>query len=945
MGQNEKIRTEDVVEILDGKILTSEGHINLSVNPRENYSSVLSKISSQILSEGQKEAFDSTLTTPSALNPVVLMNDLVTYVPLADLGEVKDSVATFAALPVPTGITGDSVEDSTTLTFLDTTGILSGSNVTSIGVQFAPNTVVVDVLSSTEVQIHPAATATAIGYTITFSPSEGDLRGVINDGIIYRWNGSAWVSFTRTGTMEHPELNNQNNDAAGLYRHLTLAEKTQLLAETHIHPNMLVLQAILSAGSGDIITILERNLLPSLSQKDALVGTSGTPSGTNPYVTHADPRLNTVRNPYVTIGPPGSLATFQGVDYRPFEDALLAIDIGTASTVKAIEVLPGSYNLSGVPLIWSTQTSSLLIEGFTPNSVVLSFQTYAPGVRALGPGTGPLILKGIVFELNDLGTSGIISERANTLIEDCVFRPGPTTSLNQLGITLLGENSVVRRCHFEGSLTKGIEVKAAGCRIENCTFDLTDPTNIAVDVYEDGDYTLVDHCTLTSGIVNVQALAEHVNVSNNRFYATWSALTGISDFIIDVGTATRYLENQPPEANQPFLGGKRTIGLLETSADFRGVDETPFIEAIADPNVIEIEVLDGVYTFASTVVIPSGMTIRGVMNGSDIGVRIEGASGVSLFELNSYTGLEDLYLVGDSASLVTADSKMGMRLLGCKFELTAVTDPLQFAFSGISNSLGVIHNCTFNGERGISLQTSPSMKLLSSVFNNTDVALNIEGDLNHIKDNIFHTTTAPDVQGDIVLVEENHFLGDLPTKLGTTNSIWQGNWPHPQANNLDGVDVYDLSLGQHLTPSSAGAEVSDMAETGTISFVEDIDSKASTLSIDLPCRLNKVLPYTVRLYWVCENSVVGDVLWRVTAVYRDRVAGQIGTFVTDSVVSTRTLLVNTDEDMAEIVFTNYGLVTDPTHVSFIVERIGSGVTDTLLADAHLVEVQVLLPRD
>jgi hypothetical protein len=45
------------------------------------------------------------------------------------------------------------------------------------------------------------------------------------------------------------------------------------------------------------------------------------------------------------------------------------------------------------------------------------------------------------------------------------------------------------------------------------------------------------------------------------------------------------------------------------------------------------------------------------------------------------------------------------------------------------------------------------------------------------------------------------------------------------------------------------------------------------------------------------------------------------------------------------VFTNYGLVTDPTHVSFIVERIGSGVTDTLLADAHLVEVQVLLPRD
>ena len=251
MAQNEKLRTEDIIEILDGKILTTEGHPAIGVVPRETYNSVLEKIADQVLSPEQKLAFDSTLTTPSATNPVVLKDDITTYIPQVDLGEIKDSVNTFAQLPIPFTAQGSTVLGSNLVTIISALGTVRRGDLvtsTSLGLQFATGTLVTDVISLTEIQIYPVALETSTNFSITFSPVEGDLRGVIADGIIYRWSGSAWLPFTRTGTMQHPELLNQNADI--IYQHLTQAQRDGLLATSHSHSNKIVLDSILSAGSG-----------------------------------------------------------------------------------------------------------------------------------------------------------------------------------------------------------------------------------------------------------------------------------------------------------------------------------------------------------------------------------------------------------------------------------------------------------------------------------------------------------------------------------------------------------------------------------------------------------------------------------------------------------------------------------------------------------------------
>jgi len=955
MAQNEKIRTEDIVEILDGKILSSEGHPALSVDPREAYSSVLTKISAQVLSPEQKLAFDATLTSPSASNPVVLKNDLATYIPQADLGSVKDSVATYAQLPLPVILTGSTVEDSKVVTVSSTSSVHRGDLVTStsLGLQFASGTLVTDILSGTEIQILPAALITSTNFSITFSPVEGDLRGVIADGIIYRWNGSAWMPFTRTGTMQHPELLNQNADPA--YQHLTQTQRDSLLVASHSHANKAVLDNILSAGSGEIITTGERNRLPSVDQKSALIGSSGVPSDTNPYVTHLDPRLNTTRNPYVTVGPPGSLATFQGVDYRPFEDAILAIDLGSASAVKAIEVLSGTYDLSGVAIVWGAQTSSLLLEGFTPQTALLSFKTGAPGVKATGTG-GPLIVRGFTFELNEQSTIGVLSTRENTIIEDCVFRPGPSTSSNQIGIQLLGAGSIVRRCKFEGQLTKGIEIRAPNCRVESCTFSLTSATNFAVDCFSSGTGTIgtssyawsgaesamIDHNFITSGIVRTQANVNYVNITNNRF-------TSLVHTITDLGVSTRYLENQPEEINQPFVGKRRTVGPLGSYADYRGLTEASIIAALQDPNVTEVELLEGEYVISSTITIPEGKALRGVWQGDTTRVKLIGADGVSLLALSHWSRIENIYIEGSNENLVTSDL-LGInnaQIMNCNFNLTVGASNFELLLMQPTDCL--ISRCSFSGYQGLMLLGSSRNRLHSNVFSNTDTPL-VMGVLtannkDHIKDNHFLSSVAPIIAGDTLLVEDNHFLGALPTKLNTVSSIWQGNWPHPEANNDSGVDTMEICLDRYLNPASDGVERSIIASTGTISFVEDQIGIASTLPIALNTKINKTSPYFVNIFWTSADGLSGNVVWRVTVVFRDKNSRQIGTFVSSAVVAARTGMVATTEDVASFSFTSYGISTDPTHVSFVVERVGNDPSDTLGDNAHLTEVQVILPRD
>jgi hypothetical protein len=954
MSQNEKLRTEDIIEILDGKILTSEGHPSISVIPREDYSSVLTKIAAQVLSPEEKLAFDSTLTTPSASNPVVLKDDLTIYIPQADLGEVKDSVSTFSLLPVPFTAMGSTIDGDTHVTIISTTGTIRRGDAvtsTSLGLQFATNTLVADVISPTEIQITPAAIKTSTNFSITFSPVEGDLRGVITDGIIYRWSGSAWLAFTRTGTMLHPELLNQNSDP--LYQHLTETQRDSLLAASHGHANKSVLDGILSAGSGEIITTAERSYLPSATQKAALVGTSGTPSASNPYVTDKDPRLDTVRNPYVTVGPPGSLATFQGVDFRPFEDAVLAIDLGSAYTVKAIEVLVGVYDLSSVPIIWNTNSSSLLIEGFTPGTVTLKAQTgpSSPSVDkaaiVAASSGGPLIVRGITFDLNARSTTGIISYREGTIIEDCIFEPGATPDWDQVGVVLRGANSIVRRCKFKGTLSKGVEIRAANCRVENCTFEFDLPTKYAVDVYPVGHSALIDHCFMTVGLVNVQAGVNYANITNNRFAA-------ITNTIVDAGTSTRYLENQPEEVNQPFIGRKRTVGPLGSYADYRGLTESSIIAALADPNVTEVEILEGTYVISSSITIPEGKALRGVRQGLLGSVVLAANAGIQPIIMSSWSRLENLVIEGSNASLVGATSASNLEIKHCTFELTAVSAPSHYEVVLATGSVDcTIAGCFFTGVCGVNIYGgSTRLRLLSSTFSNTDLALTMDTALvnekSHIKENVFLTFNEPAIAGEYLLVENNHFLGLLPTKLDTLYSIWQGNYPHPTANNDSGVDTLSVSLDRYLDPSSDGVTRSFIASTGSISFVQDEIGIASTLPIALPARIDKTKEYGVKLYWTVPDGEFGNVSWRVTAVFRDNVLHQIGTATLRALVAARTgtKLVATEEDVSILNFnTSYGISSDPTHVSFIVERVGTDALDTLSANVHLLEVQTLLPRD
>ena len=935
MALNEKIRSEDVIEIIDSKVLTNQPHASLGVIARENYDSVLTKIDLQTLTPAQKAAFDATLTVPSALNPVVLKDDLQVYIPQADLGEVKDSVAVFGDLPVPTVVTGDiEIGSGTILNLSSTINVVTGQEITGTGI---PVSAFVLIVTGTSLTFTGTATATTIGETLNFDPTLGDLRAVIADGVIYRWTGTLWDPFISNGTLDHTELNNQNADVS--FQHLTTAEKTALLAATHTHANKAILDLITLAGSGIIITAAERLNLPTADQKDALLGTAGIPSAANLYVTNQDPRLITVRNPYVTIGPPGSLATFEGVDYSPFNDALSAITVGTALAVKAIESLPGTFAIGGVVLKWEFQPQALLIEAFVPGSATLQFQGFQAGIQALLPGTGQVTIRGFIFELNDIGTSGFLTERENTLIEDCTFKPGPSTSIQQEGVILKGNNSVVRRCSFLNELEVGVRIEADSCRVEECLFSLTTPADSAIRVVAGVSGSIIDHCQIISGTIEVQTTAALTQISGNQF--------GVNGSISDLGNVTRILENQPQSINQPFLGAIRTIGPANSYADYTGNDETPFVSALADPLVRDLIVIAGSYTFAGPVAVPIGKTITG-SSGDPTTVNISGTT--TLFTLGSRTRVRNLTFTSSNASLITATSSSEAAILNCIFNLTAVSASTQFAVSISATNDSFIGDNIFAGIRGVHADASLRLRLHNNLFSNSGLETEMDAACieAHILDNYFNCAVAPDFRGDRLIIEGNHFLGTLPTKIGTADSVWQGNYPHPSANNDSGADTVTFSSTPFLEPvTGAGILRSILADTGTIAFGQTGTAIAVTTPIPILALVNKGLGYVLNLDWSAPLGSTGAVVWRLTATFRDSVNGLIGTSIAQALVSTRTGATENDEDNVQFTFTNlqYGIGTNPTHVSIIVERVNTDVSDTLADEAHLLEFRLTLPRD
>lgn len=484
----EILRTSDVIEVSDEKILTSDSIAEFGTPARTSLSTVLSQIEDRLPTLSERSAL-STLTSPSAENPVVLLRDIPAYVSEHDLGEIKDAVETFGDLPP----SGDP---------LITNGI-------------------------------------------------GDLRPVLSDKVIYRWDGIVWAPFISTGTLQHSQLSNFNVDLA--YQHLTTDETSRLHDNIHEHTNLI--DNVFDMGSGKIISEEERALLPNLDEKSAL-GNAGSL-----YVTHLDPRMRTVKNPYTTVGPSG---TFDGVDVDTFRAALSFI--ASSPTVKTLELFPATFILNDI-IPWLS-ASELRLECLT--EARLHFNTFNFEIS----GTGGLVyLRGLTFV-----NGGLLVDRPGTVIENCRFER---------------EVIVNAPCSFRSCTFNGLTLNAR-TTIDTCIL-LGSLTTI------DSDYCQIIASELSDVVISD---VYDVTLSNNFIFGS----------ITDGGKNTRILGNRPLEVNQPYIGRQRTVGRIGSYADFCSNGQYAFLAALNDPDTKEIEILGGTYVFSAPVLIPAGVTIRACAN-------------------------------------------------------------------------------------------------------------------------------------------------------------------------------------------------------------------------------------------------------------------------------------------------------------------------------------------
>lgn len=75
MATNTKLRTEDILEVLDGKIKASSDHTRLDVLAGDDYDSVLGKIAARSPTLDQKDALDGS-QLPSGTNPFITVSHL-----------------------------------------------------------------------------------------------------------------------------------------------------------------------------------------------------------------------------------------------------------------------------------------------------------------------------------------------------------------------------------------------------------------------------------------------------------------------------------------------------------------------------------------------------------------------------------------------------------------------------------------------------------------------------------------------------------------------------------------------------------------------------------------------------------------------------------------------------------------------------------------------------
>ena len=937
------VRTEDVVECLDDRILASQDHPKIFVVTRDIYDQILAKIELQVCSPAQKAAFDHTLTDPSASNPVVLKDDIETYYPQEDLGDFRDAVYNLVDLPT------------------------SGNHT-------------------------------------------NDMRPVLAENAIYRWDGSAWQPFIRTGTIDHTQLTLQNGDSN--YLHISLSELSSLGTQSHSHINNIILDAIISVGSGIIISDAERSRLPTTDEKDALAGissytfslspaasasagdvyanngniftvsytiavkptliclgteiptVSGTlvkisgtgdasilftsyissyvpPASTNRYVTSIDPRLNTIKNPYVTFGQTGTGTTYQGNTIVDLQAALTHLgSSGDVDFIDALEVLPATYTNDEINYLgigWF-DTKPIMIEALALRESVIQIAPQPSGSTAftISAGDGRVIIRGLTFELGGTATLGMLIDRDDTIIEDCTFTtqtfPVP---IGNIGIRINANNVNIRRCIFNGNLAQGIDVLGDNCLVESCRFDMANNLYSAISVA--GNNCQITSCAVSRGSFSVAALVEDTIFDKNRMTSNTS--------FIDAGVNTRWLGGVAQDHQQAYIGRTRTVGLVNSHGDFRGATETPFLAALADPYTTEIEVLDGTYTFSSPVTIPAGKSLRCVRKGT---VTI---SGGNCFVLGSFTKLYGFIFSVTGASGITATSQSNIEIRDCVLTMNGPDVATQYAINASDVTDFIVQGCKIAGTRGVKLTGSSRAKIVHNIFSSTVYSVTTDATTNdlHYAENTEEGSVCS-LAGSRALVRGNHFLGSLPTKLGTVDSLWIGNYP-PEANNDDGIDTIIRSMGDLLRPvTSTGAERSSFLGTASLAFLETGTPTVVTPPILLGARIDRTQGYTLTLNWTAA-VFSGNVLWEISAVFRDRasLASDLGTPIVKTILSARTHLTVRQEETTTVTFSSsefgYIVGVDPTHVSFIIRRLGDDVTDSMAGISYLTEVFVTLARD
>jgi len=419
-----------------------------------------------------------------------------------------------------------------------------------------------------------------------------------------------------------------------------------------------------------------------------------------------------------------------------------------------------------------------------------------------------------------------------------------------------------------------------------------------------------------------------------------------SDVIVtDAGTNTRWLGSVPQDYQQAYIGRTRTVGVENSHGDFRGSDETPFIAALADPYTAEIEVLDGTYTFSSPVTVPEGKTIRAVREGTVI------ITGGNCFILNSFTRLYGLTLTVAGASGITASSVTDVEIKECILTMNGPDSPTRHAISVSDINDLRIDSCKITGTRGVQIVNGLRSRVVNNLFSTSVYSVETDAattDL-HYADNIEEGSVCS-LYGVNAIVRGNHFLGSLPTKLNTTNSLWVGNYP-TTANNHTAIDTLSLSMADLLYPiTSSGASRSSFLGTASFAFLETGTPTVVTPPICIKERINRNLGYTVTLSWTAP-TFSGNVFWEVSVVFRDRGAlvSDLGSPTIKTIVSSRTHSTVREEEKAVLTFSSsdYGYIAgvDPTHVSLIIRRLGDDVNDTMGGIAYLTEAIISFSRD